>query len=206
MPEMNGIELCQKVKKYPRTAHIPVILLTARYSDDQKMEGYDAGASEYITKPFNFEILLRSIQSSVKLQKFIHAVENRKEIEPSEINIVSLDEKLLSKALQIVEDNMSNADFSVQGLSHELGVSRGQLYKKTLEITGKTPIEFIRLVRLKRAAALLEKSQLTVAEVAYKVGFNNPKYFTKYFREEFQTLPSKYSEKYRLLRQSEEES
>jgi signal transduction histidine kinase/ligand-binding sensor domain-containing protein/DNA-binding response OmpR family regulator len=206
MPEMNGIELCQKVKKDPRTAHIPVILLTARYSDDQKMEGYDAGASEYITKPFNFEILLRSIQSSVKLQKFIHAVENRKEIEPSEINIVSLDEKLLSKALQIVEDNMSNADFSVQGLSHELGVSRGQLYKKTLEITGKTPIEFIRLVRLKRAAALLEKSQLTVAEVAYKVGFNNPKYFTKYFREEFQTLPSKYSEKYRLLRQSEEES
>ena len=193
MPEMNGIELCRKIKHDPRTAHIPVILLTARHSDEQKLEGYDAGATEYITKPFNFEILLRSIKSAVQLQKYIHAAENRIEVAPTEISIVSLDEKLIQNALRLVEENMSNAEFSVQELSRELGVSRGQLYKKILEITGRTPIEFIRSIRLKRAAALLGKSQLTVAEVAYKVGFNNPKYFARYFKSEYNILPSKYT-------------
>ena len=193
MPGMSGIELCKKVKGDPRTAHLPVILLSARHSDEQKLEGYEAGATEYLTKPFNFEILLRSIKSSIQLQKFIHAAENRVQAEPSEIEIVSLDEKFIKNALKIVEDNMSNADFSVQELSRELGVSRGQLYKKILEITGKTPIEFIRAIRLKRAAVLLEKSQLTVAEVAYNVGFNNPKYFAKYFKAEYKVLPSKYA-------------
>lgn len=90
---------------------------------------------------------------------------------------------------------MSNADFSVQDMSRELGVSRGQLYKKILHITGQTPIEFIRTIRLKRAAHLLAKSQLTVAEVAYKVGFNNPKYFARYFKEMFHELPSKFAQR-----------
>lgn len=192
MPEMDGVEFCTKMKKDPRTAHIPVIMLTSLYSDEQKVRAFDAGASEYITKPFNFEILLRSIRSAIQLQEFIHKSENRMDVAPSEIEIIPLDERLINNAKRIVEDNMSNADFSVQELSRELGVSRGQLYKKTLEITGKTPIEFIRAIRLKRAAALLSKSQMTVAEVAYAVGFNNPKYFANYFRAEYNILPSKY--------------
>ncbi|RED97931.1 hybrid sensor histidine kinase/response regulator transcription factor [Marinoscillum furvescens] len=194
MPVMTGIELCQKIKRDPRTGHIPVILLTAHYSDDQKLEGFEAGATEYITKPFNFEILIQGIKSAIQLQKQIHASEHRIVAKPSEIAIKSLDEKFIEKAIAIVEENISNANFSVQELSRELAVSRGQLYKKTLEITGKSPIEFIRLIRLKRAAALLEKSQLSVAEVAYKVGFNNPKYFTKYFKQEYKVLPSKYAQ------------
>lgn len=202
MPEMNGVDLCKKMKSDPRTAHVPVILLTAHYSDDQKMEGFDAGAIEYITKPFNFEILVRSIKSAVQMQKLIHAAEHRVEAKPAEIEIISMDEKLIAKALQVVEENISNADFSVQELSRELAVSRGQLYKKILEITGKTPIEFIRIIRLKRAAALLEKSQLTVAEVAYKVGFNNPKYFARYFKNEFKVIPSKYAQAHPIVLES----
>ena len=193
MPELNGVDLCKKVKSDPRTAHIPVILLTAHYSDDQKLEGFEAGAIEYITKPFNFEILVQTIRSAIQLQKLIHAQEHRVEAKPKQIEITSLDEKFITKALDIVEANISNANFSVQELSSEMAVSRGQLYKKVLELTGKTPIEFIREVRIKRAAALLEKSQLNVAEVAYTVGFNNPKYFTKYFKKAYKMLPSKYA-------------
>lgn len=193
MPELSGIDLCKKIKNDPRTAHIPVILLTAHYADDQKLEGFEAGAIEYITKPFNFEILVQAMKSAIQLQKLIQAQGHRVEAKPKEIEIKSLDEKFIVKALEVVEANISNANFSVQELSSEMAVSRGQLYKKVLELTGKTPIQFIREVRLKRAAALLEKSQLNVAEVAYSVGFNNPKYFTKYFKKAYKMLPSRYA-------------
>jgi AraC-like DNA-binding protein len=115
------------------------------------------------------------------------------EVKASDVNITSLDEKLIQRAIKCVEDNISDAAFSVETLSHELGMSRVHLYKKLLALTGKSPIEFIRVIRLQQAAQLLEKSQLTVSEVAYKVGFNNPKYFTKYFKEEYKMLPSAYA-------------
>jgi signal transduction histidine kinase/ligand-binding sensor domain-containing protein/DNA-binding response OmpR family regulator len=193
MPEVNGIELNKKIKTDPRTSHIPIILLTAHTSPDQKIEGYEAGADDYITKPFNYELLQSRIKNLIlqrkKLQKIFH---KQIEIQPHEITVTSLDEKLISKALELVEKNISNADFSVEELSRELGMSRVNLYKKLLSITGKTPIEFIRVIRLKRAAQLLGKSQLSVSEIAYNVGFNNPKYFSKYFKEEFDMLPSDY--------------
>ncbi len=193
MPEVNGIELNRKIKTDPRTSHIPIILLTARTAQDQKIEGYEAGADDYITKPFNYELLESRIKNLIfqrkKLQKIFH---KQIEIQPHEITVTSLDEKLIQKALDLVEKNMSNADFSVEELSRELGMSRVNLYKKLLSITGKSPIEFIRVIRLKRAAQLLGKSQLSVSEIAYHVGFNNPKYFSKYFKEEFNILPSDY--------------
>ena len=97
-----------------------------------------------------------------------------------------------------MEDNLSDPDFSVDKLSREIGMSRVHLYKKLTSLTGKSPIEFIRIIRLRRAAQLLEKSQLSVSEIAYQVGFNNPKYFTKYFKSEYRTLPSEYAaEKFR---------
>lgn len=104
-----------------------------------------------------------------------------------------MDDKLIQKAIKIVEDNLSNADFTVEDLSKEVGMSRVHLYKKLVALTGKSPVEFIRNIRLQRAAQFLEKSQLTVSEVAYKVGFNNRKYFSKYFRNEFNMLPSAYA-------------
>jgi DNA-binding response OmpR family regulator len=194
MPEMDGLELCRRVRKDKRTSHIPVILLTARAAEEQKREGYGIGANDYVTKPFDFEILQARIRNLIAQQEaFRKAFNKGLPVAPADIQITSLDEKLIAKAIAEVEKNMANADFSVEDLSHELGMSRVHLYKKLLSLTGKSPLEFIRTVRLKRAAQLLEKSQLTVSEVAYQVGFNNPKYFTKYFKEEFQVLPSQYA-------------
>lgn len=193
MPEMNGIDLCRKLKNDRHTSHIPVILLTARTAPDQKMEGYQTGADDYVTKPFNFEILLSRIKNLISLRASLHQSFHQKiDVKASEISITSLDETLIKNALKSVEDRLSDPDFSVEDLSRELGMSRVHLYKKLLSLTGKSPLEFIRTIRLQRAAQLLEKSQLTVAEVAYKVGFNNPKYFAKYFREEYHVLPSHY--------------
>ena len=194
MPEMNGLELCKKIKHDMRVSHTPVILLTARTAEEQKLEGFESGADDYITKPFNFEILQSRIRNLIH-QRELYQREIRQKIDvrASHVDVTSMDEKLISKALKIVEEKIGDADFSVEDLSHELGMSRVHLYKKLQAITGKSPLEFIRSIRLQHAAQLLEKSQLTVSEVAYKVGFNNPKYFAKYFREEFQVLPSAYA-------------
>ncbi|MFY0628516.1 MAG: response regulator [Reichenbachiella sp.] len=197
MPVMNGIEMTERIKKERKTKHIPIILLSSHQSDTHKIEGLKAGAMDFISKPFNFEILENRIKSALRLKENITDSQKKIEVSPSEIAVTSLDEKLIQKALAIVEENMSNADFSVQELSRELGVSRAQLYKKVVSITGQSPIEFIRDIRLKRAALLLEKSQLSVSEIAYKVGFNNPRYFSNYFKAAYKTLPSKYLDKKR---------
>jgi signal transduction histidine kinase/ligand-binding sensor domain-containing protein/DNA-binding response OmpR family regulator len=193
MPEADGFELCRQVKSNPITSHIPVILLTARMADQKKIEGYETGADDYITKPFNFEILESRMYNLIAQRERIRkSFQKHFKIEPGEIGITSLDEKLINKALKLVEENISVTNFSVEKMSRELGMSRVHLYKKLTAITGKTPIEFIRVMRLKRAAQLLRKSQLTVAEVAFEVGFNDPRYFSRYFKTEFGILPSQY--------------
>ena len=194
MPEMSGTEMCKKLKSNIQTSHIPVILLTARTSDEQRMEGLETGADDYITKPFNFELLEIKIRNLVAQQDMLKVKYHKQiNVNASEIEITSLDEKLIQKAIQEVEKNIENSDYTVEDLSRDLGMSRFHLYKKLNSLTGKTPIEFIRVLRLKRAAQLLEKSQLNVSEIAYAVGFNNPRYFSKYFKEEFGVLPSEYS-------------
>jgi signal transduction histidine kinase/ligand-binding sensor domain-containing protein/DNA-binding response OmpR family regulator len=199
MPEMNGIDFCRSVKSDPHTSHIPVILLTARSSEEQKLEGLETGANDYITKPFSFEILQSRIKNLIAQREvFQKAFQKHLDVKGSDIQITSLDEKLIQNAIKVVETHMADPDFSVEELSRELGMSRVHLYKKLLSLTGKSPIEFIRTIRLQRAAQLLEKSQLTVAEVAYQVGFNNPKYFTKYFKDQFNILPSAYASGKRL--------
>lgn len=196
MPEMNGIELCLLVKGDIRTSHIPLIMLTARSAEEQKLEGLESGADDYITKPFNFDILGLRIKKLLTLrQKRLDTFKTQVEINPSEIAITSLDEILIKKAIRYVEDNISRCELSVEELSRELGMSRVQLYKKLISLTGKSPIEFIRVIRLKRAAQFLRESQRNVSEIAYQVGFNNPKYFSKYFKQEFGVLPSVYQEK-----------
>lgn len=196
MPEMDGYELCKALKSDVRSSHIPVILLTARTANEHIVQGLETGADEYITKPFNLDILMLRINKLLEQRAEIHhQIVQKREINPSEIKVSSLDEQLIDKAIKCVEENMDNSDFSVELLSQEMGMSRVHLYKKLLSITGKTPIEFIRILRLKRAAQLLGKSQLTISEVAYQVGFNNPKYFSRYFKEEFGLLPSVYAEK-----------
>jgi AraC-like DNA-binding protein len=194
MPEMNGIELCKKIKSDQRVSHIPVILLTARAAEEQKVEGFQAGADDYITKPFNFEILASRIQNLIVQREKLHKnFPKQLDVKASELNITPLDEKFIQNAIKCVEENVSKTDFSVEDMSRELGISRAHLYKKTLALTGKSPLEFIRTIRLQQAAQLLEKSQLTVAEIAYQVGFNNPKYFARYFKEQYSILPSAYA-------------
>lgn len=194
MPVMNGIDLCKKIKSDQRLSHIPVILLTARSSEEQRLEGFETGADDYINKPFNFEILESRIRNLIAQREKLHKVLSRQMgIKASELTITSLDEKFINNAVKCVEEHISDPEFSVEDLSHELGISRAHFYKKILALSGKSPLEFIRTIRLQHAAQLLEKSQLTVAEVAYQVGFNNPKYFARYFKEMYHVLPSAYA-------------
>lgn len=194
MPEMDGNELCRNVKTDKRTQNIPFVLLTAKQSVENKVEGLTIGADDYVTKPFNMEVLILRMRKLIDLSSRSKS-RNRIDPEPSDIVITSLDEKLIENAIKYVEANISRSDLSVEELSHELGMSRVHLYKKLLQITGKTPIEFIRVIRLKRAAQLLRESQQNVSEIAYQLGFNNPKYFSKYFKDEFGVLPSVYQER-----------
>ncbi len=199
MPHLNGIELCKMVKQDQRVSHIPIILLTARTAEEQKLEGFESGADDYVTKPFNFEILQSRIKNLIHQRElFQKDFRSKIEVKGSKITITSIDEKLIQNAILCVEAKIDDPDFSVENLSHELGMSRVHLYKKLLALTGKSPIEFIRLLRLQRAKQLLSGSQLTVSEVAYKVGFNNPKYFAKYFKEEFGILPSAYMTQHKV--------
>jgi DNA-binding response OmpR family regulator len=194
MPGMNGIDLCKKIKADSRTSFIPVILLTALSGDEQQLSGLETGASDYITKPFNFEILLSKIRNQlVQQESFKKTYQKQVQVNASEVITESADEKFIQNALAVVEKNISDPDFSVEELSRLLFLSRVAVYKKLFALTGKTPLEFIRSVRIKRSAQLLEKNELTVAEVAYEVGFNNPKNFSKYFKAEYNVLPSAYA-------------
>lgn len=193
MPNMDGLEMCKLLRQDIRTSHIPLILLTARTADEDKIKGLEIGADDYITKPFNMDLLLLRVHKLLeKRSRQQKQFQKMVDIDPSEIHITSMDEKLIKKALATVEKNIPEAQFSVEDLSRELGMSRVYLYKKLLAITGKSPIEFIRIIRLKRGAQLLRESQMNIAEIAYEVGFNSPRYFSKYFKEEYGMLPTAY--------------
>jgi signal transduction histidine kinase/ligand-binding sensor domain-containing protein/DNA-binding response OmpR family regulator len=201
MPEMNGIELCKKIKADARTAHIPIILLTALTTEEDQLAGAASGANDYILKPFNFEILLSKINNTLQMQQTLKATYQKQiEVKAEDIHIVSEDEKFLKNAFEYIELNITEVNFSVEELSKLLNLSRVSLYKKLLALTGKTPVDCIRTVRLKRAVQLLQKSQLSIANVAYEVGFNNPTYFSKVFKEEYGVLPSEYLNEYRKIK------
>ena len=195
MPKVDGFELCKRIKLNVQTSHIPVILLTARTSEELKMTGYQSGADEYLAKPFNLEMLLLRIEKLIaQKNQRLSAFSKKLKVNPKEITITSIDEQLIQKALVCMEENMGNPDYSVQQFSQDLGMDRTVLYKKMHSITGLAPSEFIRSIRLKRAAQLLIQGHFPVAEVAEKVGFNTQKYFSKYFKEIFGVTPSKYAQ------------
>lgn len=193
MPEMNGIELCKKIREDSRTAHIPVILLTALTEEEDQLTGLTHGANDYITKPFNFEILQSKMNGLLQMQQTLKKTyQKQKEIQVQDLEIVSEDDKFLKATFDCIEKNITNYNFSVEELSRQMALSRVSLYKRMLALTGKTPVDCIRTVRLKRAVQLLEKSQLSIANIAYEVGFNNPTYFSKVFKDEYGTVPSEY--------------
>ncbi len=194
MPGMDGIELCRRLKSNQATVGIPIIILTAKHDLGIKIEGLTVGADDYITKPFNLDVLRLRMKRLIELTAK-GATRTLIEPEAEPIKVTPLDEKLIENAMKYVSDNIASDRLSVEDLSDHLGMSRVKLYKKIKQITGKTPIEFIRIIRLKRAAQLLRESQLNVSEIAYKTGFGSPKAFSKYFKEEFGILPSVYQDK-----------
>ena len=194
MPEMNGTDLCRKIKCDKRTAHLPVILLTALTTDDQQLTGLETGANDYMTKPFNFEILLSKIRNLLQQQALSKKTYQKQvEFKPSETEVESVDDKFIRQLSLHIEKHLADSSYSVDRLSADMNMSRVGLYKKILPLTGKSPIEYIRSYRLQKAKPLLLRSQMTIAEIAYEVGFSNPKHFSRYFKQEFNILPSVYA-------------
>ncbi|ACU04927.1 hybrid sensor histidine kinase/response regulator transcription factor [Pedobacter heparinus] len=195
MPVMDGLELCRVLKTDARTSHIPIILLTARSGNIHEVSGRKTGAEAYITKPFSIDILQLNINNLLALQanmrrKFSQQIT----LQPSNVLIESTDEEFLNKIMRIIEDNFSMDDFNVNILATEVGMSTPILYKKIKALTGLTVNNFIKSVRLKRAAQLLKQNTYTVYEVAYMVGFSDSKYFSKEFVKQFGRTPSDYSQ------------
>ena len=192
MPEMDGVELCSKIKESIETSHIPVILLTARVTEKDKQEGYYSGADSYLTKPVNLELLHTRIVSLIKSrEKLREAYKDTMTIIP-EKKLMSVDEEFLAKAKQIVLDNISNSGFGLKDLYTGLGTSNSTLYRKLTSLTGLNPNEFIKKIKLKKAAQLLKVKGTTVSEVMYQTGYNDLSYFGVCFKKEFGKSPSEY--------------
>lgn len=193
MPVMDGTEMCRRVKGETVTCHIPVILLTARSLEDQRAEGYDCGADAYLTKPFSSKVFLSRIHnlldSRAKL-KGIFGHGDRHE----ETKVQSLDNQFIENFKKIINEDLTNSDLNVEDVSAKMGMSRVQLYRKVKALTGSTPVDLIRTIRLKRAERLLHTTDSTVAEIAYQVGFSSPSYFARCFRECFGKLPNEMRE------------
>jgi len=195
MPGIDGIELLRELKNNISTNHIPVIILTAKTSDTNRVEGLQAGADDYITKPFNFDVLELKIKNLLEGRKALKEKYMRRVvIEGSEIEIENEDEKFLKKALDIVEARLQDPEFSVEVFSQEIGLSRVHLYRKLHALIDESPGDFIKRIRLKRAAQLLARSKKNVSEICYEVGFKDPVYFAKCFKKAFKKSPSEFQE------------
>lgn len=197
MPVMDGIKMCEQIKANELTAHIPVILLTARTSTVYEKEGLSLGAEAYITKPFNVRLLISRINSILRNRERVQEF-YRKQLflEPIHENHLSPEEKLTHRAIQFIEERLDDPDFNVQKLAEGLGLSQSGLYRKIKQTTHKSLVEFIRDVRLRKAAQLLQHGDLSVAEIAYLVGFNDLKYFRSHFKKLYQVNPSEFAGKY----------
>ena len=193
MPEMDGLELCRNLKSDLETSHIPVILLTAKNTVEDRVECYNAGADGYIAKPFELKIL------EARINNFINHKRSKQEefrsnadaqIDALETSVV--DKEFFDKVVSVIETNISEGDFDVVQLADALAVSKSSLYRKMKVATGLSPIEFIRNIRLKHGSQLLKNRSISVAEVAYECGFSNPKYFATCFKDEFGVTPKEY--------------
>ncbi len=193
MPVMDGFQLCRRLKSDQRTSHIPLILLTARADMESKLEGLEFGADDYVTKPFDAkELSVRSKNLLLQRSRLREHFQREVDFHPSEITVNSMDEKFIEKAIKLIEQYMDDTDFNVEKFSQEIGMSSRNLSRKLHAITNYSTQDFIRTMRLKRAAQLLQKKSDPVTQIAYQVGFNNPSYFAQCFRRQFGLSPSKY--------------
>ena len=205
MPEMDGIEMCDKIKKNEQTSHIPVIMLTAKTAIEQRIEGLKAGADSYIPKPFNIEHLKIRIRKLIELRRIMKNKYEGKfnEIKEEVTNIKSTDEKFLEKLENIVKNKIAESDLSVETISQEIGISRSQLQRKLKQLTNQNPSDYIKTTRLRHAAWLLSCKNLSVSEVSYATGFSSLSHFSNSFKEFYGMSPSHYMEIHRSNRDSE---
>lgn len=192
MPNMNGKEMCYRIKNNINTSHIPVILLTAQTSDNQKIDGYMYGADAYITKPFNIKILISHCNNILKNRRllFQNFAGQSTEVPPTYNTVTEQDRLLIDKATNIIKDNFGNPEFDMNKLSNELGMGRSKLYIKIKEITGFTPNEFTLNLKLQEAAHLLKtQKQMNISDIAFHLGFSSSKYFSKCFKSFYGVSP-----------------
>jgi YesN/AraC family two-component response regulator len=194
MPEMEGLELCKRLKNDERTSHIPLVMLTAKSSQASQLEGLAFGADDYIGKPFSAALLKRRVQNLIDNRRRLReAFSQEVWLRPSDVKLTSLDEVFLQKATALVEAHIDDPHFDANQLEKNLNMSQMQLYRKLKNLTDLSARDFIRYVRLQRAAQLLTNSQLTVSEIAYQVGFNDPGYFARCFKKQFNQSPLSYA-------------
>jgi signal transduction histidine kinase/ligand-binding sensor domain-containing protein/DNA-binding response OmpR family regulator len=193
MPEMDGIEMVKQLQQDVNTSHIPIIFLTAKTTRENEQEGLQSGAVDYVYKPFSMSSLKLKIFNILKNRDTMHLSFQRSHVlEPKVEELTSLDEKFLSDVMSVFEKNIDNSDFDVEKLSSELGLSSNQTYRKIKALTGQTAKEFIRTQRLKIASKLLSQKKRTVSEIIYMVGFSNPSYFSRCFKDFYGCTPSEY--------------
>lgn len=193
MPEMTGFEVCDKIKNDENICHKIVIMLTAKTAEDSKIEGYSAGADDYISKPFSVSVLLARIENLLHSRALLrNKFKTMLTVEPSEVTTTSMDELFLKRILSIVEENISNPKFTVEQMASDCGFSKFNLNKKLKELTGNTSNTFVREIRLKRAAQLLATGRYSVTDITYEVGFTDLKYFRNCFKDAFGISPSEY--------------
>jgi signal transduction histidine kinase/ligand-binding sensor domain-containing protein/DNA-binding response OmpR family regulator len=194
MPVMDGIELCHRLKTDIRTSHIPIILLTARTASIYKMEGYETGADDYLTKPFRLDELKIRIKNILNNRKILRERYLKEALmQPRELLITSPDEKFLFNLIEVIEKNIDQSDFKVDLLSRELNMSHSVIYKKLKALSGQSLVEFVRDIRLKRAAQLLAQNKLSITEICYQVGFTDRRYFSQIFKKKYGKTPTDYA-------------
>jgi transcriptional regulator GlxA family with amidase domain len=186
--------MCRRIKENIETSHIPVILLTAWSTDEGRTEGYKAGADAYIAKPFDMEVLLARISNLLEKQEkrkqdFSHSIS----LDPKTVTDSTPDEAFLNEVIGHIEKNIDNSEYTIDSLAGDVVMSRMSFYRKMKSLTGQTPADFIRTVRLKTAAKLLKEGNCNVSEACYRTGFASPQNFSKHFKEIFGVLPSQYS-------------
>ncbi|OUS02496.1 hypothetical protein A9Q86_03045 [Flavobacteriales bacterium 33_180_T64] len=196
MPIKNGIDLCNTLKADERTSHIPIILLTAKAGEENKIEGVKTGADDYVTKPFNEELLHLRVEKLIEIRKKLQLRYSQEVIlRPKDVAITPIDEQFLKRLQKVLDNKLIESSFSIEDFSNTLGMSRMQLHRKLKALTGLSATEFIRSQRLKLAAQLLKKSKINVSQVGYSVGFNDHAYFSKCFKEMYHCTPTEYINK-----------
>ncbi|MEL7534438.1 MAG: hybrid sensor histidine kinase/response regulator transcription factor, partial [Bacteroidota bacterium] len=194
MPKMDGISFCTQIKTDLNTSHIPVLLLTARTAMIFRIEGLETGADDYITKPFSSHELRLKVRNQLKVRHLLwDRFARTRDFNPKEVSVTTADERFLSNLMDTCEKQLGNPDFNMESFADELAVSRPLLFSKVKALTGQTPNNFLKSIRLKRAVQLLEKGGLGISEIAYLVGFRDPRYFSKVFQKEHKMTPTEYA-------------